>query len=677
MKLSQKVFYLTLIGVLCGFMLTAGDYTTKQQTRDVIVVFKTHFDIGYTDWADNVRYNYAGPMVEGALEIVEKSHQMPEHQQFNWIIAGWPMKEMLENSKPEVKPRIEQAIRNGNFTVHGLPFTFQVDACEPESMVRSLGYSSAINRQAGLQLPIDAKQTDVPSHSWVLPTILANAGIKFLHIGCNPASPSPEVPLLFWWEGPDQSRLMTMYFEPYYGTSPAHGYMSTPCETKLARHLAKDIVNIENMTTLFDVWNIASEPGLHARTKRAMEKIHLFNEHTFGLSMSHGHRGYWAYGNDFEALRARGFYNPIEFSWAEKALHTKKAQQIIKPALARKVKKLALSIKAENERIVVYNPLPWERSGIVTIQTRTNLGDMLRNTSTGELVRLSKDRNIYRFSTNSIPPMGYVTFVPAEVKAADKTLTHHYNQEQFELENDFFRIKIDPADGTIRSIIDKKSGKEFVSSNSEWKFGQYVTERFSKENTDQYAHDYIKSSDHWHWAYPELGRINLTDEPYRRISLDRPGLWKYSTDFIPQKGNVFFNLYNNMWSTNFTYWVEGSWQARFYLWSFDSYSNEQSVITPSEEILNPLLVAYATGKPGNMPLTATGLTLSRKGLQIGAFGPNPDGEGTLLRIWEQSGTGGEATITFPAGSGYRTAQPVNLRGETISNPITVENQQLV
>ena len=75
------------------------------------------------------------------------------------------MKEMLANSKPAVKPEILKAIQQGNFVVHSLPFTFETEACEIESVVHSLSYSGKINRDAGLPLPIDAKQTDVPSHS--------------------------------------------------------------------------------------------------------------------------------------------------------------------------------------------------------------------------------------------------------------------------------------------------------------------------------------------------------------------------------------------------------------------------------------------------------------------------------------------------------------------------------
>ena len=63
--------------------------------------------------------------------------------------------------------------------------------------------------------------TDVACHSWILPTLLRHAGVDFLHIGCNAACRSPRVPTLFWWQGPDGSRLLTMYSAAGYGTSLA------------------------------------------------------------------------------------------------------------------------------------------------------------------------------------------------------------------------------------------------------------------------------------------------------------------------------------------------------------------------------------------------------------------------------------------------------------------------
>lgn len=864
-KLIKTWILISVLGMKTAF---TQPETTKVQ--EVIVVFKTHFDIGYTDWAANVTHNYAGSMVEGALDIIEQSKKMPQGQQFQWIVAGWPMKVMLANSKPEVRTRIQEAIQDGSFIVHSLPFTFETEACDLEPMVQSLGYSAKINREAGLALPIDAKQTDVPSHSWVLPTVLVNAGVKFLHIGCNPASRSPEVPLLFWWEGPDGSQLMTMYFGPYYGTSPAppenwpfktwlaiihtndntgaptfeeyrkaireieeknpgakvrsgsmadfykaieaenpqlpvirgdmpdtwiHGYMSMPREVKMARKLSVDIFNLQKLNTLSGIWGDNTDEQISEKANNALEEIHLFNEHTFGLAMSHGHSGYWAYSNEFETQRALGWYDPIEFSWQEKSQRVIEANQCIAPLLSQKMKALAASVNIEGDRILIYNPLPWERSGQATLHTNNNLKKALKNIVTGEIIEFSKDHNVYRFAVDKVPPMGYTTLVPVdeEVKASGDLMKMDRLKASFE--NKYLKVVLDTTCGTISSMIDKRSGKEMVAQQSEWKFGQYVYERFSKDMTDQYAKDYIKAG--WDWAYAELGRINLTDEPYRRlsgqhpkiefsrdensvsarvhfnsgqhfghkysviftlynnrpyleviwsingkpadawpeagwisfpvnvenprfrlgrpgaivdpvtefitgsnldygflnsgmamidgdqkgvglmspdvpgISLDRPGLWKYSTDFVPKKANVFFNLYNNQWSTNFTEWIEGSWSTRFYIWSVDHYSNEASIITPSEEIRNPLMVEMVHGPAGETPVTAHGVSLSEKGVLVTYFGENINGEGNLIRLWEQSGKETRCKVTLPQGHSYKMAFPCNLRGEKTGNSISL------
>ena len=100
-----------------------------------------------------------------------------------------------------------------------LPFTLEVESGDPEVLVRSLTFAAGLSKKYNLPMPYDAKFTDVPSHSWFLPTLLNNAGIKILHLGCNPVSRSPDVPLIFWWQGPDGSKLMTIYWGRDYGTS--------------------------------------------------------------------------------------------------------------------------------------------------------------------------------------------------------------------------------------------------------------------------------------------------------------------------------------------------------------------------------------------------------------------------------------------------------------------------
>ena len=138
---------------------------------------------------------------------------------------------------------------------------------------------------------------------------------------------------------------------------------------------------------------------------------------------------------------------------------------------------------------------------------------------------------------------------------------------------------------------------------------------------------------------------------------------------------VYLNLYNNQWNTNFRYWYPGTWSSRVRLWTFDAGTPPEAVIATSAlEARNPLL-AFPTGGTGNLLSEQTGLTVSRQGTIVTAFGQNPDGAGTLLRVWEQAGVSGELTVTLPGK--FTSATPVNLRGERLGEAGKLSNGKLV
>ena len=187
--------------------------------EEVIVVFKTHFDIGYTDLTREVVARYRTSMIDKALDVIERSRSLPAEHRFVWTVSGWPMAQILWPKQDLArKENVLAACRRHQFAVHALPFTTHTESLEIEDIVRGLRFSSQLSRSLGLLLARDAKMTDVPSHSWILPTILRHAGVEFLHLGCNAASSSPDIPLLFWWEGPDGSRVLTMYSAGGYGS---------------------------------------------------------------------------------------------------------------------------------------------------------------------------------------------------------------------------------------------------------------------------------------------------------------------------------------------------------------------------------------------------------------------------------------------------------------------------
>ena len=152
--------------------------------EEVIVVSKTHFDIGYTDLASRVVDRYRTSMADQALKLVEESAGLPSDQQFSWTLAGWPLAQMLwPGQTPERRDRLLAAMRAGRLVPHALAFTTHTESLDLEDLTRGCLYSVELARLAGQPLPTAAKMTDVPSHAWAMATILAHAGVKFFHIG--------------------------------------------------------------------------------------------------------------------------------------------------------------------------------------------------------------------------------------------------------------------------------------------------------------------------------------------------------------------------------------------------------------------------------------------------------------------------------------------------------------
>ena len=154
------------------------------------------------------------------------------------------------------------------------------------------------------------------------------------------------------------------------------------------------------------------------------------------------------------------------------------------------------------------------------------------------------------------------------------------------------------------------------------------------------------------------------------VSLGEPGGWKYSKEWAPRAPRVYVNLFNNQWSTNFRLWNSGTWTSRVRLWAIDrGLDPSRALLVPAWEARNPLLAAESDGPAGKLPSTRAGLGVSRPGVLVTAFGENPDGSGTLLRVWDQTGTTGKLVVTLPGN--FKTATPVNLRGGKTGAPISI------
>jgi alpha-mannosidase len=75
------------------------------------------------------------------------------------------------------------------------------------------------------------------------------------------------------------------------------------------------------------------------------------------------------------------------------------------------------------------------------------------------------------FRAADVPPVGYKVY---ELRAAHTAPPASQRTTSTTIESRFYRVELDPASGSIRSIYDKELNKELVNTQSPWRFGQYL-----------------------------------------------------------------------------------------------------------------------------------------------------------------------------------------------------------
>lgn len=178
--------------------------------KKIIVIFKTHLDIGFTDLSENITRCYMKEYIPNALRVAREMRG--EKERFIWTTGSWLIQKYLEEG--EERELLEDAVRHGEIRWHGLPFTTHTELMNEELFTYGLGISKKLDQRFDMQT-IAAKLTDVPGHTKSMIPHLYQAGIRFLHVGVNPASTRPDVPDLFRWRADSGEEITVMYNGAY------------------------------------------------------------------------------------------------------------------------------------------------------------------------------------------------------------------------------------------------------------------------------------------------------------------------------------------------------------------------------------------------------------------------------------------------------------------------------
>lgn len=133
--------------------------------------------------------------------------------------------------------------------------------------------------------------------------------------------------------------------------------------------------------------------------------------------------------------------------------------------------------------VAVFNSQSWPRSDLVTATVdEGRLGDRPFRLTDGrdevayEIVSRTGGKVTLRFFADQVPAVGYRTYRLEPAGPHDQLSGRHrpLRVDEHGMENEYYRLRLDPTTGTIASLVDKRTGRELIDQSSPFQANQFL-----------------------------------------------------------------------------------------------------------------------------------------------------------------------------------------------------------
>jgi len=655
------------------------------KTTKVHLIFKTHLDIGFTDFAERVTRRYFTELIPKAIQTAQELRQAGGSERFIWTTGSWLIYEYLEQATTEERKQMEAAIQAGDITWHALPFTTHSELMDKALFEFGLSLSKSLDQRFGHQT-IAAKMTDVPGHTRGIVPLLAAAGVRFLHIGVNPASAVPRVPPVFRWRDPGGAEI-TVMVQGAYGkvatvkeipealdfahtddnlgpqTAPQALNAFTvareefPAAEVVASTLddfARALFPIEDTLPVIaqeigDTWihGVGTDPVKVSRFRELLRqrdewlaqgrlaagdrhvnaftrKLMMVPEHTWGLDIKIHLADRVHYSNKrFQTVRDQPNFLKMEESWKEQRVYLDQALDALgNPPLAEEARHRLTKLAPARP-----NPDGWEKVTLNQVHFELAHYRVGFQPALGCLVELTErgDGHAWSFVDHPIGLLGYQSFSTADYRRFWRQYIRKSLKTVIWAQEDYLKPGLETAHAESRwwgpgSLECFRSGERFTILRTfdpiatqdygcprhfsmEWDFSRpgaisLVVQWFDKPACRLPEALWLsfmpRLSNETGWRMDKLGEsvspldvvpngnrhlhavgdggVTAIDgeNRFQVISLDaplvapgRPSLLDFNNDLPNLQHGMHFNLYNNVWGTNFPMWFGEDCRFRF------------------------------------------------------------------------------------------------------------------
>ncbi|HEX9614996.1 MAG TPA: glycoside hydrolase family 38 C-terminal domain-containing protein, partial [Bacteroidota bacterium] len=457
---------------------------------------------------------------------------MDARPDFTYTQSSAAYYEWMRTLYPKTFERIRNRIADGRWEVVGGMWV-EPDCNLPagESWMHHLLYSKRyFKKHAGVDVKI-GWNPDSFGYNWNMPQFYLNAGMEAFitqKIGWNDRNVFPH--RVFWWEGPDGSRLLSYFPFDYVDevTSPFRlvdwmrqfeantGYKKMLALFGVGDHgggptneMLDRIDRLRNLDIFpkveygtaanylawlrsqdqsrVPVWKDELYLEYHRGTYTTQAAMKQFNrreealltnaEKVSALATLSG-RGYrkdrledaWriVLFNQFHDILPGSSIREVYLDATESH---RKAEQIgvheLQSALEHIAGQINTSSIKQGTPLMVFNPLGWVRTDIVRFDlpfadsSAYSVTDDRGNDVPSQIVKMGTDERRIIFRADDVPSLGYKTY--ALVKKPAKAVRSSLAVNEGLLENEVFRVTVDPKTGWIAGVTDKRSGKAVLA----------------------------------------------------------------------------------------------------------------------------------------------------------------------------------------------------------------------
>jgi alpha-mannosidase len=219
-ELSRREFLVTgaaTLGAAAGlpsFPDELSNSSAETQKKVLHIMGYSHIDGAWLwPWRDGS--NIALTTFRSALD------RMNETPGFRYCHSSVSHYQWFEHSYPEMFEEMRQRVKEERFeVVGGWPVEPDCNIPSTESFIRHCLYGKEYARRAlGVDVTIGLNP-DSFGHAAGLPSILKGAGYRY-YVFMRPQDHEMKLPLLFWWEAPDGSRVLTLRIRGGYSRGAA------------------------------------------------------------------------------------------------------------------------------------------------------------------------------------------------------------------------------------------------------------------------------------------------------------------------------------------------------------------------------------------------------------------------------------------------------------------------